>query len=102
MGRGKPSIGSDSADAETPPVRPRRGGLAPGRGEEAGAGRLPGVLTDPAPAVSRSGGPLLRSGTRIRDGKLGRRTCTPCTLQGHGLARAVAKLIATLPVSAWH
>ena len=61
---------------------------------------VPIVLNYHTPTVSCSRGTLLRWGSTICDGKLDLRTCTACTLHGRGLARPLATLVASLPVSA--
>jgi glycosyltransferase involved in cell wall biosynthesis len=68
--------------------------------EQAATRGLPVILNYHTPTVTCSRGTLLRWGSMLCDGKLDRRTCTACTLQGQGLVRPLATLIASLPTSA--
>jgi glycosyltransferase involved in cell wall biosynthesis len=61
---------------------------------------IPILLNYHTPTVSCSRGTLLKRGSEICDGLLDRRVCAACVLDGRGLPRPLAKLIASMPVSA--
>jgi glycosyltransferase involved in cell wall biosynthesis len=68
--------------------------------EQAANRGVPVILNYHTPTVSCARGTLLRWGTTICDGKLDFRTCTACSLQSHGLARPIAKAVASMPLTA--
>jgi glycosyltransferase involved in cell wall biosynthesis len=60
---------------------------------------IPVVFTYHTPTVSCQRGTLLRWGDEICDGRLDRRLCASCTLQGLGLNRTAARAVGSLPPS---
>jgi glycosyltransferase involved in cell wall biosynthesis len=61
--------------------------------------KIPVIFTYHTPTVSCQRGTLLQSGTKICDGKLDLRTCTPCTLQGMGMDEHQARSIGSVPAA---
>jgi glycosyltransferase involved in cell wall biosynthesis len=61
---------------------------------------LPVVFTYHTPTVSCQRGTLLRWGTELCDGRLDVCTCTACSLNGQGVGRSVARLVARVPAAA--
>jgi glycosyltransferase involved in cell wall biosynthesis len=64
---------------------------------EAEARGIAVVLTYHTPTVSCQRGTLMRWGREVCDGRLDRRTCSACSLQGLGLARVAGQVLAHVP-----
>jgi glycosyltransferase involved in cell wall biosynthesis len=64
---------------------------------EAAARGIGVVFTYHTPTVSCQRGTLMRWGREVCDGRLDRRACSACALQGLGLGRAASEVLAQLP-----